>query len=193
MLIFNENKRYDVKQNMQAVSTLSSMKPTGDGYWVTELPDVRRRFSVRQKITYLLTIVDPTTIEIQNQFAQNKICEMRPPRQDAHLTKESKTVASATIAKLRRGREFGMGERFNLLRLPGDQHGLYHHGQIIEAVHDHRQPGRIEAIAEGTEQQADRKHFSENEPVVLQMQRGPHQRRQHDGARRARNDSDQPR
>jgi hypothetical protein len=66
MVIFNENKRYDVKQNIQVVSTLSSTKPTGDGYWVTELPDVRKRFWLRQKITYLLTIVNPTTIEIRN-------------------------------------------------------------------------------------------------------------------------------
>ena len=37
--IFNENKRYEVKQNTQAVSTLSSMKPAEHGYWVTELPE----------------------------------------------------------------------------------------------------------------------------------------------------------
>ena len=64
--IFNENKRYEVRRNTQAVSTLFSMKPAENGYWVTELPDVRRRFWFRQKITYLLTIIDPTTIEIRN-------------------------------------------------------------------------------------------------------------------------------
>ncbi len=58
--IFNENKRYEVRRNTQAVSTLFSMKPAENGYWVTELPDVRRRFWFRQKITYLLTIIDPT-------------------------------------------------------------------------------------------------------------------------------------
>jgi hypothetical protein len=63
--IFNENKRYEVRRNTQAVSTLFSMKPAENGYWVTELPDVRRRFWFRQKITYLLTIIDPTTIEIR--------------------------------------------------------------------------------------------------------------------------------
>ncbi len=78
MLIFNENKRYDVKQNMQAVSTLSSTKPTGDGYWVTELPDVQRRFWFRQKITYLLTIVDPSTIEIRINSHRTRFVKCGP-------------------------------------------------------------------------------------------------------------------
>ena len=30
--IYNDNKRYEVKQNTQAVSTLFSMKPAVDGY-----------------------------------------------------------------------------------------------------------------------------------------------------------------
>ena len=51
--IFNENKRYEVRHNIQTVSTLFSVKPAEDGYWVTEMPDVRRRFWFRQKITYL--------------------------------------------------------------------------------------------------------------------------------------------
>ena len=66
LLIFNENKRYEVKQNLQTVSTLVSTKPAEGGYWVTELPDVRRRFWFRQRITYFLTIIDPSTIEIRN-------------------------------------------------------------------------------------------------------------------------------
>jgi hypothetical protein len=51
LLIFNENKRYEVKQNLQIVSTLVSTKPADGGYWVTELPDVRRRFWFKQKVT----------------------------------------------------------------------------------------------------------------------------------------------
>ena len=72
LLIFNENKRYEVKQNLQTVSTLVSTKPADGGYWVTELPDVRRRFWFRQKITYLLTIIDPLTIEIRNNARRAK-------------------------------------------------------------------------------------------------------------------------
>src|SRR6478752_952377 len=44
LLIFNGNKRYEVRQNTQAVSTLLSMKSAENGYWITELPDVRGRF-----------------------------------------------------------------------------------------------------------------------------------------------------
>jgi len=70
LLIFNENKRYGVKQNLQTVSTLISTKPAEGGYWVTEIPDVRRRFWFRRKIIYLLTIIDPTTIEIETIHAE---------------------------------------------------------------------------------------------------------------------------
>ena len=86
LLIFNENKRYEVKQNIQTVSTLVSAKPAEGGYWVTEFSDVRRRFWFRQKITYLLTIIDPTTIEIRNNSHRTRIREMRPTRQVARLS-----------------------------------------------------------------------------------------------------------
>jgi len=76
--IFNENKRYEVRQNIQAVSTLYSMKPAEDGYWVTELPDARRRFWFRQKITYLLTIIDPTTIEIRSNSHRTRFVKCGP-------------------------------------------------------------------------------------------------------------------
>jgi hypothetical protein len=78
LLIFNENKRYEVKLNVQAVSTLVSTKPAEGGYWVTEFPDVRRRFWFRQKITYLLTIIDPTTIEIRNNSHRTKYVKCGP-------------------------------------------------------------------------------------------------------------------
>ena len=78
LLIFNENKRYEVRQNIQAVSTLLSMRPAGDGYWVTELPDVRRRFWFRQKINYLLTIIDPTTIEIRTNSHRTRFLKCGP-------------------------------------------------------------------------------------------------------------------
>jgi hypothetical protein len=72
ILIFNENKRYEVRRNVQSISTLSSVKLRTDGYWVTELPDFGRRFWFRQKNTYLLTIVDPKTIEIRSSVHRTK-------------------------------------------------------------------------------------------------------------------------
>src|ERR1700732_335007 len=74
------------------------------------------------------------------------------------------------------------GNRAEILRRPRQPHGLYYRGGIVEAVHEDRQPGRVEAIAEITEQKPDREHFAEEEPVILQMQRRPYQRRQQDGA-----------
>ena len=78
LLIFNENKRYEVRQNIQTVSTLLSTKPTENGYWVTEWPDVRGRFWLRQKLTYLLTIIDPTTIEIRNNSHRKRFVKCGP-------------------------------------------------------------------------------------------------------------------
>jgi len=67
LVLFNENKRYVVRQNAQTTSTLVSVKPTDrENFWVTEFLDARRRYWFRQKITYLLRIVDPATIEIQS-------------------------------------------------------------------------------------------------------------------------------
>ena len=76
--IFNESKRYEVRQNIQAVSTLISVKPAEGSYWITESPDVRRRFWIRQKITYLLTIIDPTTIEIRNNSHRKRFVKCGP-------------------------------------------------------------------------------------------------------------------
>ena len=78
LFIFNENKRYEVRQNMQTVSTLFSMKPAEDGYWVTELSNDRRRFWFRQKSTYLLTIIDPRTIEIRNNSHRTRFVKCEP-------------------------------------------------------------------------------------------------------------------
>ena len=78
LLIFNDNKRYEVKQSLQTISTLVSTKPADGGYWITELPDVRRRFWFRQKITYFLTIIDPLTIEIRNNARRAKFVKCGP-------------------------------------------------------------------------------------------------------------------
>jgi len=78
LLIFNDNKRYEVKQSLQTISTLVSTKPADGGYWITELPDVRRRFWFRQKITYFLTIIDPLTIEIRNNARRAKFVKCSP-------------------------------------------------------------------------------------------------------------------
>ena len=78
LVIFDENKRYRIEQNLQTISTLVSTKPAKGGYWVTELPDVRRRFWFRQRITYFLAIIDPSTIEIRNNSRRAKFVKCSP-------------------------------------------------------------------------------------------------------------------
>src|SRR6516165_7983077 len=55
---------------------------------------------------------------------------------------------------------------------------LQHRTQIVEAVDHNRQPGRVTAIAQIAEPKADAEDLAEEEPVVLQVQTGPHKRRQ---------------
>ena len=78
LLIFNQNKRYDVTYNNQTVSTLHSAKPITEGYLITETPDIQKRFWIRQKITYLLTMVDPTTIEIRSNLRRTRFVKCGP-------------------------------------------------------------------------------------------------------------------
>jgi hypothetical protein len=78
LLIFNENKRYEVKQDVLTVSTLVSATPADRGYLITEFPDIRRRFWFRQKITYFLTIIEPTTIEIRNNSHRTRFVKCGP-------------------------------------------------------------------------------------------------------------------
>ena len=76
--IFYENRRYEVRPNVQAVSMLFSIKPAEDGYWVTELPNDRKRFWFRPKVTYLLTIIDSTTIEIRANSRRTRFVKCEP-------------------------------------------------------------------------------------------------------------------
>jgi hypothetical protein len=76
--IFNENKRYGVTPNAQTVSTLISMKPAEGGYRITEIPEVRRRFWFKQKVTYLLTMINPKTIEIRNNSRRARFVKCGP-------------------------------------------------------------------------------------------------------------------
>src|SRR3954468_12719605 len=61
-------------------------------------------------------------------------------------------------------------------------HGLQRGGQVVEAVQDDGQPGRMAEIAQVSEPQTEAEHFEEEVPVILQVQRGSDQRRQHDRA-----------
>jgi hypothetical protein len=79
LLIFNGNTRYDLKGNVQVVSTLLSAKPTDGGYLITEQPNVRAHFWFRKKTSYFLAMVDSMTIEIRDRLRRTRF-QMCVPR-----------------------------------------------------------------------------------------------------------------
>ena len=78
MIIFTNDKRYDVKSNVQMDNTLQSARAAEGGYWITELPNARERFWFRRKITFFLAIVDPVTIEIRDLSRRTRFVKCGP-------------------------------------------------------------------------------------------------------------------
>jgi hypothetical protein len=78
MIIFMNDKRYDVKGDTQTGSSLGSARAADGGFWITEFPNVRRRFGFRQKVTYFLAIVDPVTIEIRDNSRSTRFVKCVP-------------------------------------------------------------------------------------------------------------------
>jgi hypothetical protein len=78
MMIFTNDKRYDVKGNVQTDSTLQSARAAEGGYWITELPNARGRLWFRRKITFFLAIVDPVTIEIRDLSRRTRFVKCGP-------------------------------------------------------------------------------------------------------------------
>lgn len=78
MMIFTNDKRYDVKSNVQMDNTLQSARAAEGGYWITELPNARERFWFRRKITFFLAIVDPVTIEIRDLSRRTRFVKCGP-------------------------------------------------------------------------------------------------------------------
>jgi hypothetical protein len=78
MIIFTNEKRYDVKGDIHIGSTIQSAKVTDGGFWITEIPDLRRRFWFRQKVSYFLAIVDPLTIEIRDNSHKTRFLKCVP-------------------------------------------------------------------------------------------------------------------
>jgi hypothetical protein len=78
LIIFTNDKRYDLKGDVRIGSTLQSVKAADGGFWVTEISDVKRRFWFRQKISYFLAIVDPLTIEIRDNSHRTRFVKCVP-------------------------------------------------------------------------------------------------------------------
>jgi hypothetical protein len=78
MIIFANDKRYKVKGNSHIGSTVPSVKAADGGFWITEIPDVRRRFWFRPKVSYFLTIIDAMTIEIRDNAHRTRFAKCVP-------------------------------------------------------------------------------------------------------------------
>lgn len=78
IFIFNGDKRYTVKANIQSSHILHSLKTVDNGYWITELPTEQRRFWFRKKVTYFLAIVDSGILEIRENSRRTRFVKCGP-------------------------------------------------------------------------------------------------------------------
>jgi hypothetical protein len=79
LLIFAKDKRYDVKGDVQTETTLKSIKVAADGgFRITETFSTRGRWlGFKRKTTYLLTVIDPQTIEIRDATGMTRYANCR--------------------------------------------------------------------------------------------------------------------
>ena len=78
IVIFNGDKRYTVKANIQSSHTLHSLRAVDSGYWITELSTQRKRFWFREKVTYFLAIVDSRSLEIRENSRRTRFVKCGP-------------------------------------------------------------------------------------------------------------------
>ena len=78
IVIFNGDKRYTVKANIQSSHTLHSLRAVDSGYWITELSTERKRFWFRKKVTYFLAIVDSGSLEIRENSRRTRYVKCGP-------------------------------------------------------------------------------------------------------------------
>lgn len=78
IIIFNGDKRYSVRGDVQTSYTLHSFKAGDNGYWITELSAERRRFWFRKKVTYFLAVVDSMILEIRENSRNTRFVKCGP-------------------------------------------------------------------------------------------------------------------
>ena len=78
IVIFNGDKRYTVKANIQSSHTLHSLRAVDGGYWITELSTERQRFWFRKKVTYFLAIVDSRSLEVRENSRRTRYVKCGP-------------------------------------------------------------------------------------------------------------------
>ena len=80
LIIFAKDKRYDVKGDVQTETTIKSIK-VAEGGWITESFSKRGRWlGFKRKATYLLSVIDPQTIEIWDGAILTRYSKCGPER-----------------------------------------------------------------------------------------------------------------
>ena len=81
MIIFAKNKRYDVKGDVQIETTIKSIKVADGSFRITESFGNRGSWlGFRKRVTYVLKVVDPLTIEIWDAASMTRYAKCGSPR-----------------------------------------------------------------------------------------------------------------
>jgi FlaG/FlaF family flagellin (archaellin) len=81
LIIFANDKRYDVKGDVQTEATIKSIKLADGGFRITEtFAKGARWLGFKRKATYLLNVIDPRTIEIWDGMVLTRYAKCGPER-----------------------------------------------------------------------------------------------------------------
>jgi hypothetical protein len=81
MIIFAKDKRYNVKGNVQTEATIKSIKRADGGFRITEtFTNGAGWLGFKRKATYLLSVIDPRTIQIWDGSILTRYSKCGPER-----------------------------------------------------------------------------------------------------------------
>ena len=81
IMIFSNDRRYDLKGDIQIQATIKSVQPANPGYRIIETLNERHRWlGFTKRISYFLTILDPRTIEIRNVISVIRYIKCGPQK-----------------------------------------------------------------------------------------------------------------
>lgn len=80
-MIFSKDRRYDLKGEIQIQATIRSVKPTTQGYRITEILNKRHRWlGFTRIVTYFLAVIDSRKIEIRNDLSVIRYAKCGPQK-----------------------------------------------------------------------------------------------------------------
>lgn len=81
IMIFSKDRRYDLKGEIQIQAMIRSVKPTTQGYRITEILNKRHRWlGFTRIITYFLAVIDSRKIEIRNDLSVIRYAKCGPQK-----------------------------------------------------------------------------------------------------------------